>query len=94
MDRKNFRKQFIKAKKILIDASKAILNEDSSTNYFCDVDFQFIRTGMIQKKEDQKKFNRIIELVNEYNPGKVSRGTQEEDQDPMININNNIKYNI
>ena len=49
---------------------------------------------MIQKKEDQKKFNRIIELVNEYNPGKVSRGTQEEDQDPMININNNIKYNI
>ena len=51
-------------------------------------------TGMIQKKEDQKKFNRIIELVNEYNPGKVSRGTQEEDQDPMINIINNIKYNI
>ena len=94
LDRKNFRKQFIKAKQILINASKAILNEDSSTNYFCDVDFQFIRYAMIQKKEDQEKFNRIIELVKEFNPGNNSRGTQVKNTDPMININNNKYINI
>ena len=63
LNRKNFRKEFIKAKKILINASKAILNEDSSTNNFCDVDFQTIRTGLIQEEADQNKFNRILELV-------------------------------
>ena len=36
---KNFRKEFIKAKKILLDASRTILNIDGSTNHFCDVDF-------------------------------------------------------
>ena len=69
-NRKNFRKEFIKAKKILLDASKTILNIDSSTNHFCDVDFQFIRSGMIQGKDEQKKFQRILDLV-EQNQGIV-----------------------
>mgnify|MGYP007000281549 len=56
LNKKNFRKEFIQAKEILINASKAILNEDSSTNYYCDVDFQIIRSGMIQEPADQNKF--------------------------------------
>ena len=91
-NRKNFRKEFIKAKKILVDASKTILNIDNSTNYFCDVDFQFIRSGMIQGKDEQKKFQRILDLVDKY-PGNISRGTEGEDTDLMININNNKIYN-
>ena len=91
-NRKNFRKEFIKAKKILLDASKTILNIDNSTNYFCDVDFQFIRSGMIQGKDEQKKFQRILDLVDKY-PGNISRGTVGEDTDLMININNNKIYN-
>ena len=91
-NRKNFRKEFIKAKKILLDASKTILNIDSSTNHFCDVDFQFIRSGMIQGKDEQKKFQRILDLV-EQNPGNNSRGSEEPDTDLMININNNKIYN-
>ena len=91
-NRKNFRKEFIKAKKILLDASKTILNIDSSTNHFCDVDFQFIRSGMIQGKDEQKKFQRILDLV-EQNPGNNYRGSEEPDTDLMININNNKIYN-
>ena len=92
LNRKNFRKEFIKAKKILINASIAILNEDSSTNNFCDVDFQTIRSGFIQEDADQNKFNRILELVDEYNPGNNSRGTQGTKSAPWIDININ-KYN-
>ena len=91
-NRKNFRKEFIKAKKILLDASRTILNIDGSTNHFCDVDFQFIRSGMIQGKDEQKKFQRILDLV-EQNPGNISRGSEEPDTDLMININNNKIYN-
>jgi len=91
-NRKNFRKEFIKAKKILLDASRTILNIDGSTNHFCDVDFQFIRSGMIQGKDEQKKFQRILDLV-EQNPGNNSRGSEEPDTDLMININNNKIYN-
>ena len=91
-DRKNFRKEFIKAKKILLDASRTILNIDGSTNYFCDVDFQFIRSGMIQGKDEQKKFQRILDLVDKY-PGNISRGTEGKNTDLMININNNKIYN-
>ena len=47
---------------------------------------------MIQEKEDQNKFNRIIELVNEYNPGKIPGVPKEEDQPRWIDININ-KYN-
>ena len=90
--RKNFRKEFIKAKKILLDASRTILNIDGSTNYFCDVDFQFIRSGMIQGKDEQKKFQRILDLVDKY-PGNISRGTEGKNTDLMININNNKIYN-
>ena len=93
LNKKNFRKEFIKAKKILIDASKVILNEDKSTNYFCDVDFQIVKSGMIQKQSEQNKFNRIVELVEQSNPSNISRGSKEPDTDPMININNKIYIN-
>ena len=86
LNKKNFRKEFIKAKKILIDASKVILNEDNSTDYFCDVDFQIIRSGMIQKESEQNKFKRILELVDEYNPGNITRGSQETYPDLMMDI--------
>jgi len=92
LNKKNFRKEFIQAKEILINASIAILNEDSSTNNFCDVDFQTIRSGFIQEDADQNKFNRILELVDEYNPGNNSRGTQGTKSAPWIDININ-KYN-
>jgi DNA polymerase I-like protein with 3'-5' exonuclease and polymerase domains len=75
LNKKKFRKEFIKAKKILIDASKVILNQDTSTDYSCDVDFQIIRSGMIQKESEQNKFKRILELVDEYNPGNITRGS-------------------
>ena len=54
--------------------------------------FQFIRSGMIQGKDEQKKFQRILDLV-EQNPGNNSRGSEEPDTDLMININNNKIYN-
>ena len=92
LNKKNFRKEFIQAKEILINASKAILNEDSSTDYYCDVDFQIIRSGMIQEPADQNKFNRILELTNEFNPGNNSRGTQGTKSALWIDININ-KYN-
>ena len=88
LDRKKFRKQFLKTKKILEDASKKILNESKATNYFCPVDFQVFRTGMVQdhmkdEKPDQEKWNRIIKViehstlgnnprVSKTNPGNVS----------------------
>ena len=83
LNKKNFRKEFIQAKEILINASKAILNEDSSTDYYCDVDFQIIRSGMIQEPADQNKFNRIIELTNEFNPGNNSRGYPRNKVSPV-----------
>lgn len=85
LNRKKFRKEFIKAKKILLDASRTILNSDGNTDYFCDVDFQFIRSGMIQKEAEQKKFQRILDLV-ESNPGNISRGSAETYPDLMMNI--------
>ena len=56
LDKKKFRKQFIKAKKILEDASRKILNKDKKTNYMCPVDFQVFRYGMIQDKSEQEKY--------------------------------------
>jgi len=64
--RKKFRKQFIKVKKIMEDASRKVLNNDKSTKYICNVDWQFIRTGMIQDPSEQEKWNRILEIINKH----------------------------
>jgi len=83
LDRKNFRKQFIKTKKILEDSSRKILNQTKATNYYCPVDWQIFRHGMIQKEEHQNKWDRILKLietntlvnnprVSKTNPGNVS----------------------
>ena len=68
--RKQFRQKFIKAKRIMENASKRILNKNGSTNYVCGVDWQLIRHGMIQKSDEQDKWNRIMTLVNKYTHGK------------------------
>ena len=69
LDRKKFRKQFLKVKKIMEDASRKVLNDDKRTNYICPVDWQVFRTGMIQdvgkkEKPEQDKWDRIINIVN------------------------------
>ena len=63
LDRKKFRKQFIKTKKILEDASRKILNETKATNYYCPVDFQVFRYAMIQDKAEQEKWTRILNII-------------------------------
>jgi len=40
---------------------------------------------MIQKEAEQKKFQRILDLVDK-NPGNISRGTEEASTDLMMNI--------
>ena len=39
--RKNLRKHLLKVKKLLVDASKKVLNRDKRTNYFCDLKHTF-----------------------------------------------------
>ena len=90
LNKKNLRKELIKAKQILVDASRKILNEDSSTNYSCDVDFQTIRYQMVQKKDEQSKWDRIIKIIKNNNPGNYSWGTQGKTTDPRVYININI----
>ena len=64
--RKKFRKQFMKVKKIMENASRKILNKDKSTDYVCNVEWQLIRTGMIQDPPEQKKWNRILKIINKH----------------------------
>ena len=90
LNKKNLRKELIKAKQILVDASRKILNEDSSTDYYCDVDFQTIRYQMVQKKDEQSKWDRIIKIIKNNNPGNYSWGTQGKTTDPRVYININI----
>ena len=90
MPKKNLRKNIIKAKKILIDASKQILNEDSSTQYFCDVELKVYRYRMIQGKDDQIKFNRILEIIKQHTQVKSPGVTSGKLPDPRVHINNNI----
>ena len=71
--RKKFRKQFMKVKKIMEDASRKILNKDSSTDFMCGVEWQLIRYAMIQKKSEQEKWNRIMDIVNKHTGGKYTR---------------------
>jgi len=73
LDKKKFRKQFIKAKKILEDASRKILNKDKKTNYMCPVDFQVFRYGMIQDKSEQEKWNRILKIIKNNTLGNIPR---------------------
>ena len=70
--RKNLRKHLLKVKKLLVDASKKVLNRDKRTNYFCDVDFQCIRTAMVQKEMEQKKWNRIMSILNKHTRGETT----------------------
>ena len=73
LDRKKFRKQFIKTKKILEDASRKILNQTKATNYYCPVDWQTFRYGMIQEEEHQNKWDRILNLVETNTLGNIPR---------------------
>ena len=70
LDRKNFRKQFLKVKKIMETASGKVLNDDKSTSYICPVDWQIFRTGMIQEEEEQLKWERIYKIVKDNTRGK------------------------
>jgi len=101
LDRKKFRKQFLKVKKIMEDASIKILNDANKTNYICPVDWQFIRTGMIQEDAEQSKWDRIINIINNSTQVK-STGVSTLGQHPIVtpdnksalrvNINNLNKY--
>mgnify|MGYP003115542931 FL=1 len=71
LDKKKFRNQFIKAKKILEDASRKILNKDKKTNYMCPVDFQVFRYAMIQDKSEQEKWNRILKIIKNNTLGNI-----------------------
>ena len=71
--RKKFRKQFMKVKKIMEDASRKILNKDSSTDFVCGVEWQLIRYAMIQKKSEQEKWYRIMDIVNKHTRGKYTQ---------------------
>tara|TARA_R100001594_G_scaffold149830_1_gene208790 strand:- start:1391 stop:2269 length:879 start_codon:yes stop_codon:yes gene_type:complete len=71
--RKKFRKQFMKVKKIMEDASRKILNKDSSTDFVCGVEWQLIRHAMIQEKSEQEKWHRIMDVVNKHTRGKYTQ---------------------
>tara|TARA_R110000850_G_scaffold29738_1_gene82237 strand:+ start:874 stop:2742 length:1869 start_codon:yes stop_codon:yes gene_type:complete len=78
LDRKKFRKQFIKTKKILENASRKILNESKATDYFCPVDFQVFRYAMIQdhmkdRKPEQQKWDRILNIIEKSTLGNIPR---------------------
>ena len=90
LNKKTLRKELIKAKQILVNASRKILNEDSSTDYSCGVDFQTIRYQMVQDEDEQDKWDRIIKIINNNNPGNYSWGTQGKITDPRVYININI----
>ena len=53
------------------NASRKVLNNDKSTKYICNLDWQFIRTGMIQdagkkEKPEQDKWDRILKIINKH----------------------------
>ena len=78
LNRKKFRKQFIKTKKILENASRKILNESKATDYFCPVDFQVFRYAMIQdhmkdRKPEQQKWDRILNIIEKSTLGNIPR---------------------
>jgi hypothetical protein len=62
----------MKVKKIMEDASRKILNKDSSTDFMCGVEWQLIRYAMIQDKSEQEKWNRIMDIVNKHTQGKYT----------------------
>jgi len=92
LDRKKFRKQFLKVKKIMEDASGKILNDDKRTKYICPVDWQVFRTGMIQEEEEQSKWDRIINIVEADTLGIVP-GVAPVNSTPLrVNLNNLNTY--
>ena len=101
LDRKKFRKQFLKVQKIMEEASRKILNDTKKTNYICPVDWQVIRTGMTQKDDEQSKWERIMNIINTGTQVK-STGVYTQGQTPIVtpgnksalrvNINNLNKY--
>ena len=91
LDRKKFRKQFLKVKKIMEDASRKILNDDKSTNYYCPVEWQVFRTGMLQEEEEQGKWNRIINIIESDTLGENPIVPLANTTTPCVHIN---KLNI
>ena len=92
LDRKKFRKHFLKVKKIMEDASGKILNDDKRTKYICPVDWQVFRTGMIQEEEEQSKWDRIINIVEADTLGIVP-GVAPVNSTPLrVNLNNLNTY--
>ena len=92
LDRKKFRKQFLKVKKIMEDASRKVLNDDKRTNYMCPVDWQIFRTGMIQEEEEQLKWDRIINIVKSNTPGTIPRVTPVKSTPLQVNLKNLNTY--
>jgi DNA polymerase I len=92
LDRKKFRKQFLKVKKIMEDASGKILNDDKSTNFICPVDWQVFRTGMIQEEEEQSKWDRIIKIVESNTLGIVPGVTPVNNTPLQVNLKNLNTY--
>ena len=92
LDRKKFRKQFLKVKKIMEDASGKILNDDKRTKYICPVDWQVFRTGMIQEEEEQLKWDRIINIVKSNTPGTIPRVTPVKSTPLQVNLKNLNTY--
>jgi len=93
LDRKKFRKQFLKVKIIMEDASRKVLNDDKRTDYICPVDWQIFRTGMLQdvgekEKPDQDKWDRIINIVNSNTLGINPRVTPVNITPPQVYLNN------
>ena len=93
LDRKKFRKQFLKVKKIMEDASRKVLNDDKRTNYICPVDWQIFRTGMLQdvgekEKPDQDKWDRIINIIKSNTLGINPRVTPVNNTAPQVYLNN------
>ena len=93
LDRKKFRKQFLKVKKIMEDASRKVLNDDKRTNYMCPVDWQIFRTGMIQEEEEQLKWDRIINIVKANTLGINPRVTPINNPALSVHINKLNIYN-
>ena len=83
------------------DASRKILNVDKKTNFVCPVDWQTIRTGMIQdagKKErpEQDKWDRIINIINTSTQGEIPQVHRTQGETPLVTPGNKslLRVNI
>ena len=78
------------------NTNKRILNDSKATDFICPVDWQVIRTGMIQdvgkdKKPEQDKWDRIINIIDTQGE---STGVHTQGETPIVTPGNNSALRV